>query len=201
MTCWRRRRDGYPAGVWRLHPVLLAELAQADRIDWDRAALDSAPVPAPGPRNGQEPRGSRQTGHKAPSCSRRPRHPARSWCAPLRATTRGRPRRRPPKLPAAQGYADRPRQLALLQRRSIPRLARGGVAPKNRRRRYRWGVDRTLSGLNRCRRRKIRHRTGLPSLGPSGRWAAPSSPGVSAANPVPLARTVGLDRRARSLLY
>src|SRR5437899_1331717 len=41
MTCWRR-----------LHQVLLEELAQADRIDWDRAALDSAAVPAPG--RGQE---------------------------------------------------------------------------------------------------------------------------------------------------
>ena len=29
MTCWRR-----------LHQMLLEELAQADRIDWDRAALD-----------------------------------------------------------------------------------------------------------------------------------------------------------------
>src|SRR5881396_1779035 len=71
MTCWRR-----------LHQVLLEELAQADRIDWDRAALDSAAVLAPGgPRNGQEPNGSRQTGHEAPvsrcSCGRRPRHPPR----------------------------------------------------------------------------------------------------------------------------
>jgi transposase len=52
MTCWRRLRDWYQAGVWRrLHQVLLEELAQADRIDWDRAALDSAAVPALG---GQE---------------------------------------------------------------------------------------------------------------------------------------------------
>src|SRR5438270_4442605 len=52
MTCWRRLRDWYQAGVWRrLHQVLLEELAQANRIDWDRAALDSAAVPAPG---GQE---------------------------------------------------------------------------------------------------------------------------------------------------
>ena len=79
MTCWRRLRDWYQAGVWRrLHQVLLEELAQADRIDWDRAALDSAAVPPKGgPRNGQEPNGSRQTGHEAPSCGRRPRHPAR----------------------------------------------------------------------------------------------------------------------------
>src|SRR5207253_4113385 len=77
MTCRRRLRDLYQAGVWRrLHQVPLEELAQADRIHWDRAALDSAAVPAPGgPRNGQEPNGSRQTGHEAPSCGRRPRHP------------------------------------------------------------------------------------------------------------------------------
>jgi transposase len=43
MTCWRRLRDWYQAGIWRrLHQVLLEELAQADRIDWERAALDSA---------------------------------------------------------------------------------------------------------------------------------------------------------------
>jgi hypothetical protein len=78
-ACWRRLRDWYKAGVWRrLHQVLLEELARADRIDWDRAALDSAAVPAPGgPGNGQEPNGPRQTGHEAPSCGRRPRHPAR----------------------------------------------------------------------------------------------------------------------------
>ena len=49
MTCWRRLRDWYQAGgCRRLHQVLLEGLAQADRIDWDRAALDSAAVPAPG---------------------------------------------------------------------------------------------------------------------------------------------------------
>src|SRR5262249_16783197 len=71
MTCWRRLRDWYQVGVWRrLHRVLVKELAQADRVNWDRAALDSAPVPAPGggPRNGQEPNGSRHTAHEAPSC-------------------------------------------------------------------------------------------------------------------------------------
>ena len=49
ISCWRRLRDWYQAGVWRrLHQVLLEELAQADRIDWDRAALDSAAVLALG---------------------------------------------------------------------------------------------------------------------------------------------------------
>jgi transposase len=47
MTCWRRLRDWQMAGVWdRLHRELLNRLGEADRIDWSRAALDSASVPA-----------------------------------------------------------------------------------------------------------------------------------------------------------
>jgi transposase len=47
MTCWRRLRDWNHAGVWeRLHRELLQRLANADKIDWSRAALDSASVPA-----------------------------------------------------------------------------------------------------------------------------------------------------------
>jgi len=46
-TCWRRLRDWQEAGVWRrLHRVLLDRLGEADRIDWSRASLDSASVPA-----------------------------------------------------------------------------------------------------------------------------------------------------------
>jgi transposase len=47
MTCWRRLRDWQAAGVWaRLHRVLLERLQAADQLDWSRAALDSASVPA-----------------------------------------------------------------------------------------------------------------------------------------------------------
>ena len=47
MTCWRRLRDWQEAGVWRkLHKVLLDELGDADKIDWERAAIDSQIVPA-----------------------------------------------------------------------------------------------------------------------------------------------------------
>ncbi len=49
MTCWRRLRDWQRAGVWkRLHHTLLQRLHDAGRIDWERASLDSASVPAPG---------------------------------------------------------------------------------------------------------------------------------------------------------
>ena len=47
MTCWRRLRDWQQAGVWeRLHQVLLQRLADADKLDWSRASLDSASVAA-----------------------------------------------------------------------------------------------------------------------------------------------------------
>lgn len=49
MTCWRRLRDWQQAGVWqRVHQVILQRLQDAGRIDWERASLDSASVPAPG---------------------------------------------------------------------------------------------------------------------------------------------------------
>ena len=47
VTCWRRLRDWQSAGVWdRLHQTLLDRLGEVDRIDWSRACVDSASIPA-----------------------------------------------------------------------------------------------------------------------------------------------------------
>jgi transposase len=47
MTCWGRLKEWHEAGVWeRLHRVLLDRLGEADQIDWERASLDSASIPA-----------------------------------------------------------------------------------------------------------------------------------------------------------
>ena len=47
VTCWRRLRDWQKAGVWdALHHTLLDRLGEVDRIDWRRASLDSASIPA-----------------------------------------------------------------------------------------------------------------------------------------------------------
>jgi transposase len=49
MTCWRRLKEWNEVGVWEeLHHELLDRLGRADEIDWHRASLDSASVPAPG---------------------------------------------------------------------------------------------------------------------------------------------------------
>ena len=48
MTCWRRLRDWQAQGVWqKVHHPLLNALGDADQIGWQRAAIDSASVPAP----------------------------------------------------------------------------------------------------------------------------------------------------------
>ncbi len=64
MTCWRRLRDWQAAGVWdRLHRALLDRLGEADKIDWSRACLDSASVPAK--------RGARRWDRTRPIAARR----------------------------------------------------------------------------------------------------------------------------------
>src|SRR5829696_1542763 len=41
MICWRRLREWQATGVWeRFHRTLLDHSGEADRIDWERAALD-----------------------------------------------------------------------------------------------------------------------------------------------------------------
>jgi transposase len=47
ITCWRRLKEWHEAGIWeRLHRVLLNRLGEADQIEWERASLDSASIPA-----------------------------------------------------------------------------------------------------------------------------------------------------------
>src|SRR5215210_1115950 len=47
MTCWRRLRHWQEAGVWdALHRTLRDRLGAAGQIDWSRASLDWASVPA-----------------------------------------------------------------------------------------------------------------------------------------------------------
>jgi transposase len=69
MTCWRRLKEWQEAGVWeRLHLVLLNRLGEADQIDWERASLDSASIPAK--RGAQKPERIRQIKERrAPSAT------------------------------------------------------------------------------------------------------------------------------------
>jgi transposase len=70
---------------------------------------------------------------------------------------RGRPRRRPAKVHADQGY-DIPRCRQYLRRRGIRcRIARKGIESSQRLGRHRWVVERTLAWLTAYRRLTIRY--------------------------------------------
>jgi transposase len=72
MTCWRRLHEWEEAGVWhRLHQTLLEELDGAGRIDWSRASLDSASVPAK--------RGATMSGQTQPTGASRARNGTSWW--------------------------------------------------------------------------------------------------------------------------
>ncbi|HVF01571.1 MAG TPA: IS5 family transposase [Rubrobacteraceae bacterium] len=177
VTCWRRLRDWQKAGVWRrLHRVLLDELGKAGLIDWSRASLDSASVPAkkggtgtgPNPLDRGRPGSKRHVVTDARgvpltiALTGAHVHDSKMFedlidsIAPVRGK-RGRPRRRPEKLHADKGY-DYPRCRRFLRKRGIQaRIARRGVESGERLGRHRWVVERTLAWLSRCKRLCVRY--------------------------------------------
>ncbi|MGH1569446.1 IS5 family transposase [Methylobacterium sp. P31] len=178
MSCWRRLRDWQAAGVWgRLHQVLLERLHGADEIDWRRASLDSASVPAKkrGSATGPNPTDQGKAGTKrhlvtdargtplGVCLSGANRHdsammaPTLDAIPPLRNGRRGRPRRRPDKLHADKAYDARPRRHECRARGIVPRIARRGIDSSERLGRHRWVVERTHAWFNRFRRLPVRY--------------------------------------------
>ena len=128
MTCWRRLEYWTRCGVWRRrHELLLAALEYAGRIDWSRAAVDSAALrargggEATGPRPVDRrkpaskhlaavaadgtPRATRTTAANRPEVSELER--TVDAVPPVRGQ-RGRPRRRPDEAYADRGFDSRP---------------------------------------------------------------------------------------------
>src|SRR3954462_13738267 len=67
MTCWRRLEAWTRAGVWpELYAMLLAELEGAEKIDWNRAIIDTSFVRARGGggKTGPSPVDRRKKGSK-----------------------------------------------------------------------------------------------------------------------------------------
>ncbi|MDQ5819254.1 MAG: IS5 family transposase [Actinomycetota bacterium] len=179
-TCWRRLRDWQEAGVWEeLHRVLLNRLGEADRIDWERASLDSASVPGKkgGQSSGPNPTDKGKAGSKRHVVSDRGGVPLAvvlsaahvhdskvleevvDNVSPIKGPRGrpGRPRKRPKKLHADKGY-DFPRCREALRKRGIKaRIARRGIDSSERLGRHRWVVERTLAWLSRYRRLAVRY--------------------------------------------
>jgi len=60
ITCWRRLRAWQELGVWdELHRAMLDRLRADDRLDWERAAVDSSSIRARGAGGKNRPKSSR----------------------------------------------------------------------------------------------------------------------------------------------
>jgi len=173
MTCWRRLEYWTRCGVWRrLHELLLAELEYAGRIDWSRAALDSATLRARGggEATGPSPVDRRKPGSKhftvtdgrGTPLATRTTAANRSDVSELEPTidevppVRGRPRRRPDEVYADRGFDSKANREALRRRGVRPRIARRGEEHGSGLGKVRWVVERTLSWLHDFGRLRVR---------------------------------------------
>ena len=177
MPCWRRLRDRHEAGVWAaLHRVPPERLHAAGRLDWRRAALDSASIPARGGEaTGPNPAGRGKPGTKrhlvtdargtplGVALSGANRHDGTALAAtldavpPVRSGKRGRPRGRPAKLHADKGHDHARCRRECRQRGVRPRIARRGAESSQEPGRHRRVVERTLARLARFRRSAARY--------------------------------------------
>jgi transposase len=178
-TCRSYLRRWQRAGVWqKLHEVLLAELHEADQIDWSRAVADSGSVRAPqgGAATGPSPTDRRKLGSKhhvivdaqgiplAATTTGAQRHDVTQLTTlvdripPVRGK-RGRPRRRPKRLQGDRAYDSEPHRRELRRRGIQPVLARRRTPHGSGLGKHRWVVERTLAWLHqhgRLRRRTDR---------------------------------------------
>jgi transposase len=174
--CRRRLQEWHEHGVWvQLHALLLAELHGADRIDWSRAAVDSASVRGRGGGEATGPnptdRGKKGSKHHAV---------VDQHSIPLAATVTaanapdvtevlevvdaipdvrgrpGRPRRRPDELYGDRAYDSDPHRGWLRDRGIRPRLARRWKDHGSGLGVYRWVVERFLGWLHRFGKLQVR---------------------------------------------
>ena len=175
MSCLNYLNAWQRAGVWKkLHEILLAELEEADKLDWS-ARPSIVPRPAPWGRRSDRPQshGSRQTRDQAPRPDRWPRRAAgdpqhrgqragrqRTAAAgrrhPAGARRGGPPRRLPENLYADRAYDSQPHREELKARGIDPHLARRRTEHGSGLGVYRWVAERTESWLHKFRRLLLR---------------------------------------------
>ena len=174
--CRRRLADWHEAGAWvKLHQLLLAELRGADKIDWSRAAVDSASVRAlgGGEETGPNPTDRGKKGSKHHAVVDRHSIPLSATVTaanvpdvnevlevvdqvPDVAGKRGRPRRRPRELYGDRAYDSQDHREALRERGIKPKLARRGAAHGSGLGKVRYVVERFLGWLHGFRKLRLR---------------------------------------------
>jgi transposase len=176
MTCLTYLKAWQRAGVWqRLHELLLAELQEADRIDWSRAAVDSAHARAlgGGDKTGKNPTDRSKLGTKHHLVTDAQGVPLAVTSTgsnvpdvkevlhvvdevPPVAGKVGHPRKRPEELYADRAYDSDPHRQKLRARGINPKIARRRTAHGSGLGIYRWVVERTVSWLHSFRRLRLR---------------------------------------------
>lgn len=176
MTCWRRLEYWTRCGVWkRLQEILLAELEYAEKINWSRAAVDSAAVRArgAGEATGPSPVDRRKPGSKhfalvdaqGTPLAMQTTAANRNDAAQMEATVDavppvrgkpGRPRRRPDEVYADRGFDSRANRKAMRRRGIRPRIAHRGTEHGSGLGKFRWVVERTMSWLHDFGRLRVR---------------------------------------------
>jgi transposase len=174
--CRRRLAEWHEAGVWvQLHALLLAELHEADKIDWSRAAVDSASVRARGggDATGPNPTDRRKKGSKhhavvdphsiplASTVTAANRPDVKEVLEVVDAIPDvrgkpGRPRRRPDELYGDRAYDSRRHRQALRDRGIRPRIAKRKTPHGSGLGKVRWVVERFLSWLHRFGKLQVR---------------------------------------------
>lgn len=176
MSCWNYLQTWQRAGVWqRLHEVFLAELQEADRIDWSRAAVDSTHVRAlgGGEKTGKNPtdRGKLGTkhhivtdGHGIPLAvtitgSNVPDVKEMLHAVDSIPNVRGKvghPRKRPKQMYADRAYDSEPHRQELRLRGIRPHIPHRLTEHGSGLGIYRWVVERTASWLHSFRKLRLR---------------------------------------------
>lgn len=175
MTCWRRLHDWHEAGVWnQLQDLLLAELQQADRIDWSRAIVDSSFARAlgAGEDSGPNPTDRARPGYKHHLLTDATGIPLAADITaanvpdinhlltlvnsiPPVAGKPGRPRQRPELIQGDRAYDSEPHRQELRQRGIEPVLAKRNTEHGSGLGVYRWVVERTISWLHSFRKLRL----------------------------------------------
>jgi transposase len=177
MTCWRRLRAWFRAGVWeQIHQHLLSRLRFLKKIDFARFLIDTCHVRAVGggAQTGPSPVDRSKLGSKIELITDAQGVPVVVGVCPANhndnldtiklidrvppiAGVRGRPRRRPERLQGDRGFDDEDDRKQLRQRRIIPELAKRRTKHGSGLGKFRWFIERTNSWFKQFRRVRVRY--------------------------------------------
>jgi len=176
MSCLNYLKAWHQAGVWvSLHQVLLQALEDADKIDWQRGAVDASFARAlgGGEDTGPNPTDRSKLGSKHHTMTDAQGLPLKVTVtaanvpevnegldlvdsAPEVVTAQGKPRQNPDELYGDRAYDSEPHRQEMRKRDIDPHFARRRTPHGSGLGIYRWVAERTVSWLHSFRRLRLR---------------------------------------------